>query len=106
MAQIKYKKKETIVVDGIKFIWWISSVPRWGDRGIRGIDISVELERNPQKSLLIQMPYIPSGNAPNRSRPKMTSNEVKILIVEAMNEGWKPFSRGKPYKYVVPKTQP
>ena len=41
---------------------------------------------------------------PNRhqQRPKVSKSDVAVRIKEAIEAGWDPESRGKPFSYIIP----
>lgn len=100
VAKAKRSMEDTAVIDGVKYRWHIHREPQWASvDGAKGLCISVQHEENPQKVLLLEYPFPkPSRHA---QRPKVSKHDVAIQIGKAIEAGWEPESRGKPFTYMI-----
>lgn len=100
VAKAKRQMEDVAIVEGVKFRWHIHREPQWATvDGAKGLCISVQHEENPQKVLLLEYPFPP----PNRhqQRPKVNKQDVAKRIGQAIEAGWEPESRGKPFTYMI-----
>lgn len=98
------QQKMIVEVDGLEYVYWISRDPQWcHEDGWQGVQVTVELAKRPNKQLLIQLPFSIESRAstPHMQRPKIADNDVEGYIKAAIESGWAPESKGKPYRYLV-----
>ena len=96
--------KFLIIVNNEEFKWWVSRQPQWcHEDGWQGVQISVELSKNPRKLPLIQLPFkaVARRSTPHKQRPKIQPAQVIEYITSAIETGWQPNSFGKPFHYYV-----
>jgi hypothetical protein len=100
VAKAKRSMEDVATVDGVKYRWQIHREPQWATvDGGKGLCISVQHEENPQKVLLLEYPFPkPSRHA---QRPKVSKHDVAVQIGKAIEAGWEPESRGKPFTYMI-----
>ena len=94
--------RTTVEVDDVKYDWWISREPQWcHEDGWQGVQITVELTKKPKKQLLIQLLFSIESrrSTPHRQRPKVPNKNIILHIKDAINLGWQPESKGKPFRY-------
>lgn len=102
VAKAKRDLGDIAVIDGVAYSWRVYREPQWSSvDGAKGLCISVEPQEDPQKILLMEYPFPP----PNRhqQRPKISKTDVAQRIREAIEAGWNPESRGKPFTYIIEK---
>ncbi len=98
------QQKNTVEVEGEKYDWWVSRNPQWcHEDGWQGVQLTVELANRSRKQLLIQLPFVVESRSstPHKQRPKILPIAVVNDIKAAIELGWKPDSKGKPYRYEV-----
>ncbi len=97
-------EETTIELNNTIYKWWVSRQPQWcHEDGWQGVQISVELAKEPKKILLLQLPFEISSrrSTPQKQRPKIQPKQVVNYITQAIEDGWQPNSRGKPFRYEV-----
>jgi hypothetical protein len=100
-------KDNPIVIDGIEYKWRIHRQPQWcGSDGWKGQAIEVELANEPSRSLIIEFPFVVEHrrSTPYKQRPTPNTNVIATQVHAALNSGWEPSSRGKPFIYAVGQT--
>lgn len=89
-----------IAVGELSFRWKIHREPQWcTSDGWKGLAISVERADVRGRQLLIELPFSANErrSTPQRQRPNVSDAELRVHIAEAIDAGWKPESRGKPF---------
>jgi hypothetical protein len=100
VARAKRDLGDIAIIGGVPYCWRVHREPQWSSvDGPKGLCIAVEPQDNPQKILLLEYPFPP----PNRhqQRPKISKSDVALRIKQAMDAGWNPESRGKPFTYII-----
>jgi len=94
-----------ITVAGHKLTWTVRHWPQWTSvRGLVGLSVEV-IPIEPSRQRLII--HFPSGGvhshrmSPQRVRPKVSSEQVADIARSALDAGWAPDSRGKPFIFEV-----
>jgi len=94
-----------LVVDGTKYSWRLEREPRAVSHlGIVGAVVEI-IAAQGQRSLFLELEnqYDSKNGTPYHRRPKISEAELTEGVRAALAEGWKPFSRGRPFKYCAPK---
>ncbi len=97
---------ETVTLDGEVMTWKPLSEPRWTSDGYIGLRISVQVIEDglSYRELIIEFPYTRSQNGRPKSWPHRP-REFRLLlegaIRQAMDLGWNPSSRGRPFNIVA-----
>nr|WP_315491638.1 hypothetical protein [uncultured Rhodoferax sp.] len=89
-----------VAVNGSVFLWKIHREPQWCTAdGWKGLAISVEQADIGGRQLLIELPFSAKErrSTPHRQRPKVNQAELQAHIEKALEVGWAPDSRGKPF---------
>ena len=115
----KRRKREItgkLTVDGVVLCWEVRSEPQFnttdGDIGMR---LTIEAEgvvtaRNPlapknkaHRELILEYPFEKRQKKPSRfpDRPKIDSVALTADIRLAMEAGWEPLSRGRPFVFAL-----
>lgn len=104
----KHWRKRTIdgvaVIDDVQLKWRLESEPSWSNSGggYRGLCISVNVADAARRELLIQYAF-PTGKdgrpLPVPQRPPVSQAMVERSIAAAIDAGWDPTSRGKPFVF-------
>ena len=102
------RKKRTlggqIVVDEVVLNWSIRSEPQWnttdGDIGLR---LAIETDGKAHRELILEYPFQKRQKGPSRfpDRPKIDPEHLKQDILRAIEAGWSPHSRGRPFTLVL-----
>jgi hypothetical protein len=108
---LKKRRKRTIdgtaMVDGVSLLWELTSEPQWSNSGdgYKGLCISVRVADEARRELIIEYPY-PRDRAgrplPVPQRPNVTPALVEASILQALDAGWDPSSRGKAFVFYAP----
>ena len=107
MARQKRAVNGKVAVDGVSYGWILRREPQWSPvHGWVGVVITVEPEEEPRKQLVIEYPipddWKPAGPMGHRlQRPAIDSADFPEQIAQALDAGWDPTSRGKPFVFVV-----
>ena len=95
-----------VTVGEAEFRWNVHREPQWcTEHGWKGLVIAVEPAVEPQRRLIIKYPFPESkavGTFRRMQLPKISVPDVVARIVEAIDAGWNPDSRGKPFVFDVP----
>ena len=94
-----------IAVGESTFRWKIHREPQWCTAdGWKGLTIAVERADVQGRKLLIELPFSAQErrSTPHKQRPKVSEVELQAHIGEALDAGWEPESRGKPFLLEVP----
>ena len=90
-----------VIVDDVGYTWQLDREPRASSSdGVLGVAITV-MAIDGARNLLLELPNPKSSR--NRvmyhRRPKITPIEIETGIRAALLSGWKPFSRGKVFRF-------
>ena len=90
----------TIQVEGVEYLWSVRHQPRWTERRLVGLSIAVSLSRSTKELLLEFRPdYSRHRNMPQHQRARITEQRLEKCIRGAIQSGWEPDSRGKPFVF-------
>lgn len=96
-----------VTVRGEQFCWRVLREPHWCTAsGWKGVAVLVEpVARDSQRELILEFPFKVEArrSTPHRQRPKLPSARIAECINAALESGWEPQSRGKPFVFAVPK---
>ena len=90
-----------LVVDDFPLRWTLKSEQIWDPSGEHtGLRISVERSDEAHRELILEYPFIelPGGKT---ARPDVKVDALESDIRRAMDAGWKPKSRGRPFFFAV-----
>ncbi len=104
-----------LVVDGVTLLWEVRSEPQRNDDGNIGLRLTIEAEgvltaRNPlapknkaHRQLILEYPFEKRQRKPSRfpERPKIDPKALEADIRLAMEAGWEPLSRGRPFIFAL-----
>ena len=94
----KRKKRElggTLEIDGFPLRWSLKSEQIWDPAGQHvGLCLSVERSDENHRELVLEYPFREGGRI---ERPDIDTNRLEGDIRRAMEAGWKPKSRGRPF---------
>lgn len=91
-------------MDGKLFEWWLERQPQWcHEDGWKGLLIGIKLQNKDSKVAFIQLPFKVESrrSTPQKQRPKIHISDLEKHIKQAIEAGWEPESRGKPFAYEV-----
>lgn len=103
----------TITVDGTPLIWSVKSEPAWGTSdGDIGLRLSVMKydetltrhgERKAWRELILQYPFQRRQHHASRfpDKPKVTPEMLTAGVRLAIEAGWSPNGRGRPFELVL-----
>jgi hypothetical protein len=115
----KRRKREItgkLVVDGVVLLWEVRSEPQWNTTdGNIGMRLTIQAEgvvtaRNPlapknkaHRELILEYPFEKRQKKTSRfpDRPKIEAAALTADIQLAMEAGWEPLSRGRPFVFVL-----
>ena len=92
-------------VGAASFRFKVHREPQWcGADGWKGLALAIESVEKPGRNLIVELPFERASHrsTPHRQRPAISIADVERYIREAMNAGWDPESRGKPFVYELP----
>jgi hypothetical protein len=96
----KRKKRElsgSLVVDGYPLRWSLKSEQIWSPQGDHvGLRLSVEREDEAHRELVVEYPFREGGRI---ERPDIDRERLDSDIRRAMDAGWNPKSRGRPFLF-------
>ena len=94
-----------ITVAGHKLTWAIRHWPQWTSAsGLVGMSVEVVPAEPSRQRLIIEFPHggiHAHRMSPERVRPKVTSKQIAAIAQSALNAGWSPDHRGKPFVFQV-----
>ena len=94
-------KKSPITVGGLELYWTVRHWPGWcwDSNAYLGLSLLIETADKNTRDLVIEYPFREEGSAskPHRQRPKVSKSELAKYIEQAIQLGWDPNSRGKPF---------
>lgn len=89
----------TIEVDGWPLRWTLKSEQIWSADGDHvGLRLSVERSDEQRRELILEYPFQEMGD--RTGRPDIDPHRLENDIRLAIQEGWKPKSRGRPFTLV------
>jgi len=91
----------TLVVDDFPLRWTLKSEQIWDPSGDHtGLRISVERSDEAHRELILEYPFreMPGGKT---ERPDFKTDRLEGDIRRAIDAGWKPKSRGRPFFFPV-----
>jgi len=100
----KRRKREiggSLEVDGFALRWSLRSEQQWSADGNHiGLRLSVERADETRRELILEYPFreMPGGKT---ERPDIDQHILAADIRRAMEAGWKPKSRGRPFVFVL-----
>lgn len=98
-----------LTIDDLELHWSLRSEPRWTpEGGYQGLTFSVRVTGEPRRELVLEFPW--PGEKPTRyvsviERPDVSPASVETGIRLALDDGWKPLSRGRAYHFAVPQDE-
>jgi hypothetical protein len=100
--------KETVTIDGLELVWELRSEPQFTtEHGHKGLCISVRLATGVRRELILEYPSTEkkqTGFAHAPEHPRIIPKVVEADIRRAIEAGWRPASRGRPFIFLVPET--
>lgn len=104
-----------LVVNGVTLLWEVRSEPQRNDDGNIGMRLTVQAEgvvttRNPSvpknkahRELILEYAFEKRQRKPSRfpDRPKIDPAALTADIRLAMEAGWEPLSRGRPFIFAL-----
>jgi hypothetical protein len=98
----KRKKRElsgSLVVDGYPLRWSLKSEQIWSPAGDHaGLRLSVEREDEAHRELVLEYPFREGSRI---ARPEIDRDRLEADIRRAMEAGWNPKSRGRPFHFLL-----
>lgn len=97
-------KKSTVNVGGTEFEWTVYRQPRWtGDGVLLGLAILVKPTENSRRELVLEFAIerTRQGEMPQQQRLRVSNRRLIECIQNAMDAGWDPESRGKPFFFAA-----
>jgi hypothetical protein len=91
----------SLVLDGYPLSWTLKSEQIWDPSGDHtGLRFSVVRTDEAHRELILEYPFqeMPGGKT---ERPGVTTERLENDIRRAMEAGWKPKSRGRPFVFAV-----
>ena len=104
-----------LVVDGVTLLWEVRSEPKRNDDGNVGLCLTIKAvgvltARNPlapknkaHRELVLEYPFEKRQRKPSRfpDRPKIDPVALTADIRLAIEAGWEPLSRGRPFIFAL-----
>ena len=107
MRNTKRQIQSSVTIDGVPLIWRLHREQNWtdDDKAV-GLAIHVQVVGLVRRELYLEYPAVRKQQngyaAPVLTmRPPIAASKVAEHIREAMEAGWDPESRGKPFVYEV-----
>ena len=98
----KRKKRElggSLEVDGYPLRWSLKSEQIWDPKGDHvGLRLSVERADENHRELVLEYPFREGGRI---ARPEIDPHTLEADIRCAMEAGWNPKSRGRPFHFAL-----
>ena len=106
MPRPKRSIQSEINIDGLSLEWNLHREQGWcGEDRWRGIAILVQVAGVARRELLLEYPVVRTEKngwtRDDPQRPAISAKRVESHIRAAMEAGWDPDSRGKPFVYQV-----
>ena len=91
-----------MIVDGLSLVWELLSEPQYSNSGDGriGLRIGVRVADAVQRELIIEYPYPTDRRGFPKflpQRPQVSQPMVEKSVRQALEGGWDPHSRGKPF---------
>lgn len=98
---------DSVNVDGTDYRFSVISFPKWTSDGWQGLVVGVRSHLEGHRELLIQFPmeFSHRHSTPHRQRPKVELRELGHAIEAALDAGWDPESRGKPFRFQIERSR-
>ena len=98
----KRKKRELsgrLEVEGYPLRWSLKSEQIWSPKGDHlGLRLSVERQDGSHRELILEYPFRGGGRI---TRPEIDRDRLGQDIRHAMDSGWNPRSRGRPFHFLL-----
>jgi hypothetical protein len=89
----------TLEIEDFPLRWTLRSEQVWSPDGNHvGLRLSVERTDEVHRELILEYPFQDLGKT---GRPEIDTDRIEADIRQAMDAGWKPKSRGRPFIWVV-----
>ena len=89
----------TLEVAGFPMRWTLRSEQQWNPDGQHvGLCLSVDRADETRRELVLEYPFVDLGKT---GRPDVNPDRIADDIRQAMEAGWKPKSRGRPFIFVL-----
>jgi hypothetical protein len=91
-----------VEVGGATYAWSVHREPQWCTiDGWKGLALEVAAQDASGRQLIIELPFQAKSHrsTPHRQRPNVARSEIERYIREALEAGWDPDSRGKPFVF-------
>jgi hypothetical protein len=99
----KRRKRElggSLLVDGYPLRWSLKSEQIWSPAGDHaGLRLSVERQDEAHRELVLEYPFREGSRI---ARPEIDRDRLEADIRRAMEAGWNPKSRGRPFHFMLP----
>ena len=100
----KRAMEATATVAGHEIHWVLRSEAQWTpDGGFKGVTFSVHLADMKHRELILEFPYpqpkVHGYQFP--AKPKILPEKIDAGIQQAIDAGWRPTSRGRPFIFEV-----
>jgi hypothetical protein len=95
---------QSVVVRDSLFTWRVHREPQWcTSDGWKGLAVLVERVDGGQRVLIVEFPFEAQTrrSTPHRQRPFVSQKQLEDAITAALDAGWDPEKRGKPYVFEV-----
>ena len=87
----------SLMVEGYPLRWALKSEQIWDPHGMHtGLRLSVEREDETRRELILEYPFQEIGRI---ERPDINPRTLEGDIRRALEAGWKPKSRGRPFVF-------
>ena len=95
------KQNGTLTVDGVEYSWEYRHSSRFDSAfGLCGPSVAVRLRPNRTRDLIIDFP-ISAFDTKGKPRNAILVGHLTSVIRSALEAGWDPESRGKPFRFNV-----
>ena len=107
MPRAKRSIESAVTIDGLALVWWLHREQQLSTAdGWKGLAIHVKVVEGTRRELHLEYPTVGTEKtafprAIKSTRPTILKAKVEAHIREAMEAGWDPNSRGKPFVYQV-----
>jgi hypothetical protein len=106
MPRSKRALEQTVTIDGTPLIWKLHREQQFTtDDGWKGVAIHVRVAVGTRRELHLEYPAVKTHKLEytraDRVVVTVRAPKVEKHIRQAMEEGWDPASRGKPYRFEV-----